>query len=51
MRSTLSLRLPDRVHDDVIRRAQASNMTPTEWARRVVVSVLYKSQSGKGVPH
>jgi len=51
LRSSISLRVPERVHDDLIQRAAAADVTPAEWARRAVFSVLYKSQSTKGVPH
>jgi hypothetical protein len=51
LRSSISLRVPDRVHDDLIRRAAAASITPAEWARRAVFSVLYKSVDKKGVPH
>jgi hypothetical protein len=51
LRSSMSVRLPERVHDDLIRQASTSSLTPAEWARRVVISALYKSQSAKGMPH
>lgn len=45
-RSSIYVRVPERVHDDVIARANAANITPTEWMRRAVFSVLYKSRKG-----
>jgi hypothetical protein len=51
LRSSISVRLPERVHDDLIGRANTSSLTPAEWARRVVISALYKDQSKKSVPH
>jgi hypothetical protein len=50
-RSSVSMRVTERVHDDIIRRAAASDIKPSEWMRRVVFSVLYKDQSNRSVPH
>lgn len=45
MRSAIYVRVPDRVHDDVIGRANAAGISVTEWMRQAVFSVLYKSSS------
>ncbi len=50
MRSAISVRVSARVHDDVILQANAAGVTVTEWMRRAVFSVLYKSDSASVVP-
>lgn len=50
LRSGLYVRLPERVHDDVIARANACRLSPPEWLRRTLFSALYKSGSAHSTP-